>query len=450
MSIFSRFSNSLTLRFSLFYGLLGLFIILFLLGFIYIQVIGALHAQQFRQISTLSNRVVKVYEAQGRLAVIDYLDNELQTLYPDLWLLVDENNNKIIGNIDNFPEALVNSDYISDLVIYIYDEPLEAKLKRIALGSDTLLVGKNLNDINDFKYLMVRASFIAIILGVLFIWLSAYWFRMDLDASVGVIRKTAQHIRSKKLKMRIPVEDADDELNLLIKELNLMLDYLEHSLAGVRYVSDTITHNIRTPITRITSYLYPLSADPSLPEETRFKVEQALTEIKELVQLFDKLVQISELEMGVYRQSLYTVDLSELIDDLSTLYVPYADECGLTLEIITIPAVKVHGDKDLLASALSNLLENACKYTKHNIQLHLSIQEEKALITIEDDGIGVEDASLSRLGTHFYRDQRALRFPGTGLGLASVLAIVQYQEGQCTFYHAPAGGLGVKILLPLS
>lgn len=127
---------------------------------------------------------------------------------------------------------MVSSDYVSDILISVSGRALEVKLKSVQLGSDTLLIGKSLKDINEFKYLMVRASFIAIILGGLFIWLSAYWFRVDLDSSVSVIRKTAQQIRSEKLKMRIPVEDVDDELNLLIKELNLMLDYLERSLAG--------------------------------------------------------------------------------------------------------------------------------------------------------------------------------------------------------------------------
>lgn len=450
MSLFKRLGNSLTLRFSFFYGLIGLIIIVFLLGFIYIQVIGALHAQQFRQISTLSNRVVHVYENQGRYAVILYLDNELKSLYPDLWLLVDEDNKKVIGNIDSFPDMMVSSDYVSDILISVSGRALEVKLKSVQLGSDTLLIGKSLKDINEFKYLMVRASFIAIILGGLFIWLSAYWFRVDLDSSVSVIRKTAQQIRSEKLKMRIPVEDVDDELNLLIKELNLMLDYLERSLAGVRYVSDTITHNIRTPITRITSYLHPLRSDPTLPESSRLKVEQALAEIKALVQLFDKLVQISELEMGVYRQSLHAVDVSLLVDDLSTLYGPYAEDTGLHLTVTTSPAVMVYGDKDLLASVLSNLLENACKYAKQEIHLQLNIEGDQAVLCVEDDGIGVEDSSLKQLGTHFYRDQRATDFPGTGLGLASVLAIVQYHQGECSFYHAPQGGLGVKILLPLS
>src|SRR5690554_384813 len=192
MSLFKHLGNSLTLRFSFFYGLIGLIIIVFLLGFIYIQVIGALHAQQFRQISTLSNRVVHVYENQGRDAVILYLDNELKSLYPDLWLLVDEGNKKIIGNIDSFPDMMVSSDYVSDIVISVSGRALEVKLKSVQLGSDTLLIGKSLKDINEFKYLMVRASFIAIILGGLFIWLSAYWFRVDLDSSVSVIRKTAQ------------------------------------------------------------------------------------------------------------------------------------------------------------------------------------------------------------------------------------------------------------------
>src|SRR5690606_14193260 len=217
------------LRFSLLYGFLGLVIIIFLLGFIFLQVMGALHAQQFKQINTMAKRVEALYATQGRDAVIDYIRYEIQGQSPDLWFFMDLNDRKVVGNMDYYPMAFEGSDYIADLTIHKEGRSLEAKLQRVNLGGDIVLVGKDLRDIYAFRGLMFRASLITIVTGLFFVVLSTYWFRAEIASNVSVIRRTAAHIRAGQFKRRIPVENTDDELNLLIKELNLMLDHLEKS-----------------------------------------------------------------------------------------------------------------------------------------------------------------------------------------------------------------------------
>lgn len=445
--LIQRIHSSLTLRFSLLYGFLGVVIIIFLLGFIFLQVMGALHAQQFKQITVMAKRVEGMYVTQGRDAVIDYIRYEIQGQSPDLWFFMDPNEHKVVGNIDYYPMAFEGSDYIADLTIHKEGRSLEAKLQRVSLGGDIVLVGKDLRDIYAFRGLMFRASLITIVMGLFFVVLSTYWFRAEIASNVSVIRRTAAHIRAGQFKRRIPVENTDDELNLLIKELNLMLDHLEKSLTGVRYLSETITHNLRTPIMRITSHLYPLAYETATPQAAQEKAQQVLEELESLTTLFDKLLQISELESGVYRQSKQSVNFSALLEDMVALYGPYAEEKSMQLETHLSPDCHVHGDADLLASALSNLLENACKYGHTLIQLRLYKKGNLTVFEIEDDGIGVSDKSLAKLGTHFYRDQVAEHIPGTGLGLTSVLSIVNFHQGRCEFYRSVLGGLGIRITL---
>lgn len=440
-----RLQSSLTLRFSLLYGFLGLVIICVLLAFIFLQVIGALHAQQFQQLTTQSKRMEALYDSQGRDAVLDYIGYELQGNSMDLWLFLDQEGNKLLGNIDYDPPAFEGSAYLADVSVYRDGRQVEAKLRRIELGSDELLLGKDLRDIYALRSLMLRASLVAVVVGLFFVVLSAYWFRGDIEANLGVIRRTAMQIRGGQFQRRIPVENTDDELNLLIKELNQMLDHLERSLTGVRYVSETITHNLRTPIMRIVSHLHPLAYEASSPPAVQEQVRRVLGELNDLTVLFDKLLQISELEAGVYRQTKQVVSLDALLRDLLELYQPYAEDKSLLLEASLCPDCRVLGDTDLLASALSNLLDNACKYAKTRLHVRLFKHHHAVVVQVEDDGFEVSAAVLARLGTHFYRDPAVEHIPGTGLGLTSVLSIMRFHEGACEFFNSELGGLGVRL-----
>lgn len=443
--LIQRLNSSLTIRFSLLYGFLGLVIIVVLMAFVFLQVMGALHAQQFEQISTMEKRIAALYAAQGREAVLNYIGYELQGASPDLWLYLDASGHKLLGNLDYYPPAFEGSVYIADLTVHNEGRSVEAKLRRLSLGQDELLLGKDLRDIHAFRGLMQRASLVTLVVGLFFIVFSSYWFRAEIETNLSVIRRTATQIRAGQFKRRIPVDNADDELSLLIKELNLMLDHLEKSLTGVRYLSETITHNLRTPIMRITSQVYPLAYDDSSPPAVQEKAQYVLAELDELTTLFDKLLQISELEAGVFRQDKQVLSLSTVLQDMIEFYQPYAEEHGLGLQADLEADCQVLGDTDLLASALSNLLENACKYGRSQIKVRLYKQEDAVLCQIEDDGLGVSPASLAKLGTHFYRDPNAEQVPGTGLGLASMLSIVSFHEGQCEFFHSDLGGLGIRL-----
>lgn len=443
--LIQRLNSSLTIRFSLLYGFLGLVIIVVLMAFIFLQVMGALHAQQFKQISTMEKRIETLYAAQGRDAVLDYISDELQSASPDLWLYLDRSGRKLVGNLDYYPPAFEGSVYIADLTVHKEGRSIEAKLRRVSLEGDELLLGKDLRDIYAFRALMQRASWVTLVVGLFFIVFSTYWFRATIETNLSVIRRTATQIRAGQFKRRIPVENADDELSLLIKELNLMLDHLEKSLTGVRYLSETITHNLRTPIMRITSQVYPLASEDSHPPGVQEKAQYILAELEGLTTLFDKLLQISELETGVFRQDKQPLSLTAVLDDMVEFYRPYAEEKDLSLRADLATNCQVLGDADLLASAFSNLLENACKYGHRQIQVRLYKKGYLTVCQIEDDGVGVSPASLTKLGTHFYRDSNAEHFPGTGLGLTSVLSIVNFHEGQCEFYHSDLGGLGIRL-----
>lgn len=461
------FSASLAFKLSLIYGVSGLMMALFVLAFIYLQIMGALHGHHYRQVNAMAKRINAIYEVRGRVGLVESLRYDSASrshLTSDLLIMVDAKGEKILGNIDELPPDIIGQDYFPELRVQRGERSVEARLKKVVLDEgDVILIGRELTELSAFRHLIGRTSFLAVVFGIIFTIVSTYWFRYELGASANTIRRTAEAIRAGKFRQRIPVNQDNHELNLLGKELNRMLDYMETSLKGVRHVSDTIAHNLRTPIMRLHAILSPATHPKSTPEEQQQAIQKALDELHRLSNLFDKLLHITEIESGVQRQAWKPISINVILTDLLELYEPLASEQGVTLQLqppaepqLAYSAVgfaqhsdELHllGDPDLLMSALSNLLDNAIKYTKTNVWVSAYEKNEQIVIRIKDDGPGVPEAELELLGTHFYRAAHTADMPGSGLGLASVFAVTRFLRGDINLTNTHPG-LEVKLFFP--
>lgn len=429
---------------------------LFVLAFIYLQIMGALHGHHFRQVNAMANRINAIYEVRGREGLIEALryDSASRThLSSDLLLMVDAEGKKILGNIDELPPDLEGQDYFPELRVVRNNRNLEARLKKIVLEEgDIILVGRELTELSNFSSLIGRTSFLAVLFGLVFTIVSTYWFRYELGVSAKTIRRTAEAIRAGRFKQRVPVSTGSHEINLLGKELNSMLDYMESSLQGVRHVSDTIAHNLRTPIMRLRAILSPAAKQEASRAEQAEAIQHALDELQRLSVLFDKLLYIAEIESGVQRQNWQTLNVYRLLGDMVELYEPLATEQKKRLTLIpakhpTQP-IQMLGDPDLLMSALSNLIDNAIKYTHTDIWVHAWEQGTEVIISIRDNGPGVPEAERELLTSHFYRATHTSDIPGSGLGLTSVHAITRFLRGHLEMQDAKPG-LEVRLHFPL-
>jgi signal transduction histidine kinase len=163
---------------------------------------------------------------------------------------------------------------------------------------------------------------------------------------------------------------------------------------------------------------------------------------------------IAEAESGVRRQAFQPIQLEQLAQDVIELYEPLADESGTQLAQREASGAYGDGgtwvlaDADLLAGAIANLVDNALKYAGDGARITISTarRDDKAILTVRDNGHGVAARHLALLGTRFYRVEPDI--PGSGLGLASVQAIVSLHEGVLRFHDA-APGLRVEMELPL-
>jgi signal transduction histidine kinase len=313
-----------------------------------------------------------------------------------------------------------------------------------------LVVGRDMQDQREIEQLVWRALLAGGAAALLLAIGGAVLFRRQLEHRVSAIRRTAREIEAGDLTRRIPVSGVEDEFARLNRDINSMLDRIEHLMDGVRHVSNAIAHDLRTPLGRIRSRLEEAlrpgnNNAAQLAGTARFAIQQ----VDDLIQMLDRLLQIAEAEAGARRASFTLVPLGSVVSDVVELYDATAEAEGITLvsEIESNPGTL--GDRNLLASALVNLIDNALKYAGSGatVRVRAAQEPDTVSIVVQDDGPGIPSAERSRVVDRFYRLDRSRSLPGNGLGLSIVTAIASLHWGKLYLEDAKPG-LIARIVLP--
>lgn len=450
MHHFRRLRNSISFRLTLNYGLLAIATTAILIVFIYVQFIGALRTEYTRQITATGQRLVATFEDGGRDALISAIELTLSDRIDsdrEIYLLLDKDGRKLAGNLAPFPQ--LNSGYTSlfDAEVIQDGVPTRGQLQIQTLpGGEVLVVGQDSREIGVITALIGQATAAAILLAALMVFLGTYLFRRALAHRVSHIRRTTQQIGAGKLSKRVSAPAGEDEFTLLNHDINAMLDRIELLMKSARHISDTIAHNLRTPLTRIVGALRAAQQPGALMAEALAANQHAIEGIERLNVLLEKLLQIAEMEAGIQRRSFKPCQLDAIVIDVVDMHEAFAEEKGISLSCTNLENVRLHGDINLLASALANLLDNAVKYATNRVVVGVVRQGRTALVTIEDDGPGIPVTEYEHLGKHFYRSDPSSE--GHGLGLTSVMSIVSLHGGTLSFSDAQPG-LRVNVSLPL-
>lgn len=442
--------TSVAFRLTLNYGLLAILTTLVLVVFVYFQFMNAFDAQRYRQIEQSGQRLVVIFEEGGRAGLIRTIELTLSDRIDsdrEVYLLLDEQGGRLSGNLDATPIVLGPSQDIFEALLEQNGRQVKGHIKKIALSDGaTLYVGHDTSEIEAISSLIARSVIVAILVAFLLIAVGSYIFRRELEYRVSAIRRTTEKIGAGQLSQRIPLSGVEDEFTYLNRDINTMLDRIEALMQGVRYVSDTIAHNLRTPLMRVMGRLRKAQQPGSSTEDMRDAMQRAVEEIESLNVLFGKLLQITEMETGLKRQAFRSCRLDTIVRDMSEMYEAYAEDQGLQLALEVPIPITVYADPDLIASALANLMDNAMKFAATLVRVSVAERPGgKVCLVVQDDGPGVPAEELPRLGRRFHRLDSP--YPGHGLGLSSVLAIVHLHEGSLEFSDA-APGLKATICLP--
>ncbi len=382
-----------------------------------------------------------LYEESGRAAVYEAIKNRLANINNDfLYHFKDENGNHLTGNLKNWPtdqnvslikngvlEIEINTqDLIEEPQGKIRQETAIAMVIEFSNG-EALMVARNVQDI-EFAVALARISSYVMIIIVLIVAITSLGVAYYVVSRINKIADTADDIiATGNLSDRLYVESQWDDLSKLNLVLNQLLDKIESSVKAISSVSDSIAHDLRTPLTRLKTHL----EDIKDPQERL----QLINECDNLLSIFNSLLRISDIENSAKRAGFTTLDLDEVANDAIELYSPLLEDKQITISADVTPISKFVGDRDLLFQCFANLLDNAIKFTPQNgtIEIQLTRQNKNILFSIDDTGTGVSEQSIEKLTRRFYREDKSRTASGNGLGLALVNAIVQLHEGRIWF-----------------
>jgi signal transduction histidine kinase len=449
----SRFWSTVAFRLALSYGLLAIGSMSVISATFYFGTVGVLARSTDTKLLSISNKLAAHFHTRGG----DQLRQEIEQLLADgieqdteVYLLISPNGRKVVGNIAGWTAAATSPDRLRDLNVLRNGRPsLSRLLPRVLADGSILVVGRDMQDQREIEQLVWHALLAGGAAALLLAIGGAVLFRRQLEHRVSAIRRTAREIEAGDLTRRIPITGVEDEFARLNRDINSMLDRIEHLMDGVRHVSNAIAHDLRTPLGRIRSRLEealrPGNNTLQLAGTARFAIQQ----VDDLIQMLDRLMQIAEAEAGARRASFTPVPLGSVINDVVELYDATAEAEGITLvsEIESDPVT--FGDRNLLVSALVNLIDNALKYAGNGAAVRVrAVQEQDTVsIVVQDDGPGIPSAERSRVVGRFYRLDRSRRLPGNGLGLSIVTAIASLHWGRLYLEDAKPG-LIARIVLP--
>ena len=233
------------------------------------------------------------------------------------------------------------------------------------------------------------------------------------------------------LSERLPVMGMGPEFDRLSANLNRMLERIEALVAGMRQVSTDIAHDLRTPLTRLRQQLESARDSPSL-ETHRQAIDDATSQVDEILAMFRALLRIGTLEAGIGDDRFGPVDLSEVLERVAAAYSPAMEDQEKSLRLSIAPDVSVRGDADLLAQMFNNLLENALVHTSAHTLITAALRREgnAVIASISDNGPGIAAVERANVLRRFYRLENSRSLPGTGLGLALVAAVAELHHAE--------------------
>jgi signal transduction histidine kinase len=261
------------------------------------------------------------------------------------------------------------------------------------------------------------------------------------------ISATVDRIGTEDLGKRLPEVPTDDEISRLSQTFNRMLDRIQRSVHQIRIVTDSVAHDLKSPVTLIRGSLeVALSHGDS--EDWRERVADAVEKLDRLSQTLNTALDLAEADAGALPLKLEPLDLGTLVDNLSDLFLPSFAERQHNLRCNFQPGLLISGDPALLTRTICNLFDNEVAHLPHGSEVAITVcqSDQDAELILEDNGPGFPEELRSRAFEPFVKGQHS---SGHGLGLAFVHAIVQAHGGSVAITKTPAGGARIRIKLPL-
>jgi signal transduction histidine kinase len=332
--------------------------------------------------------------------------------------------------------------------------PAPARLiaRRLASG-EVLVVGRDVDQLQEMRGIIASAliwSGCAVILAGLACGVA---FSVSPLRRLRVLQEACAEIAAGDLTRRLPISGRRDELDMFAATVNYTMGEVERLMGEVKGATETIAHDLRTPLTRARAQLHRLqqAGAPDLAPA----LARVTAELDEVLERFRALMRITELESRERQAGFVRTDLADLVAGVAELYAPLAEESGVAFAWTAPQAVRIDADPKLMFEAVSNLVDNAIKFTGQKfgadgcaakalgeggkVALRLTAEAGRPRIEVEDNGPGIPPPERGAVLQRFYRGERDRLIPGSGLGLSIAAAIVRLHRFELELADAEPG-----------
>ena len=295
-----------------------------------------------------------------------------------------------------------------------------------------LVVGRDLSNLRQFEKAILYGFAAALSIVILTSLLAGFILNALILQRVEAIAATAERIAAGDLSARTLISNRHDPFGRVGVSLNAMLDRIEALMIGMRTVTDSLAHDLRSPLTRMKGAL-ARALQPQAGEEERLDaIDAAHMEIDRTLATLTAMLDIARAESGLSREMMQPVDVGALVAEIADFFTPTIEDAGQTL-LIRIPAMPViiRAHEGLLRQAIGNLLHNASLYAGAGASVLALVEETETLvhIVIADTGAGVPEDQRGRVQERFVRLDPARSVGGSGLGLAIAAACAKLHGG---------------------
>jgi heavy metal sensor kinase len=407
-----------------------------------------------------------ILKARGLEAVENYVFLEAQAagvkkvffrlIYPSGYAFSSSNMSywENIGIRKTAIEKLLHGgNHVFDTVI-LKDRRGQVRIIYALIGPNIILqVGQSMENhsriIEAFKriFVITMALLIGLAAGV-------GWFMARRAVSgVEAITRTAQSISGGTLERRVPVKTQGDEIDQLAMTFNQMLDRIQNLVTEIKEMSDNIAHDLKSPITRIRGVAEVTLTNVKSIGEYENMAASTIEECDRLLDMINTMLMISKTESGVDRLLREEIDMANLVREACDLFEPTAEDKGVIMSCDVTNKSRLVGDHRMIQRMISNLIDNAIKYTPSGGMVNISLSENHQgdiVITVKDTGIGISPDDLPKIFNRFYRCDQSRSKPGIGLGLSLARAIARAHKGDITVSSRLNQGSTFNVTLPKS
>jgi signal transduction histidine kinase len=333
-----------------------------------------------------------------------------------------------------------------DVRVKGFSIPFRVASVRMKDGSNIYLGLSERDELHVLRNLRVRFLTLWVAL-VLLGFVIVFYATRRMLGRVREITEAASRIGQSDLSTRVPDTRGNDEIGHLARTLNHMLDRIENTVHQLHTITDSLAHDLRSPLTAIRGKLETALAGDVRTDHAE-SIISAIEELDRLTEFLNTSLDVAEAKADALRLSRTEVDLDDLVRGMIDLYEPSMNDKGLGVKIRSAGSVKVLADPALLHRVIANLLDNELKHLPASSLVCISLRADDhvATLTVEDNGPGFD----AEIGCHLFERRikgRASR--GHGLGLAFVEAVVRVHGGTVTAANRPEGGARLAVTLPL-